>query len=65
MLPKAEVPTKPLRERFDSPVTEASVPSAEVNWKPVRVMLTEVPPHMSVPQPCLPQPVATASYRLV
>jgi hypothetical protein len=22
MLPKAEVPTKPLRERFDSPVTE-------------------------------------------
>jgi hypothetical protein len=29
MLPKAEVPTKPLRERFDLPVTE-SVPKADV-----------------------------------
>jgi hypothetical protein len=47
------------------PVTEVSVPSAEVAGRPVRVMLTEVPPHMSVPQPSLPQPVATASYRLV
>jgi hypothetical protein len=31
MLPKSEVPTKPLRERFDSPVTEVSVPKEDVS----------------------------------
>ena len=53
MLPKAEVPTKLLRERFDLPVTEVSVYSAEVNWKPVRVELasanTVIVPKAEVP----------------
>jgi hypothetical protein len=40
------------------PVTEVSLPSAEVNS-------CESCADPNVPQPCLPQPVATASYRLV